>query len=70
MEPLEYRSIVPLEVLAASLAMRLSIEEREWLWRGLSKRTEAERREEVQRARGASRTCYTHRLHKGRLGNL
>jgi hypothetical protein len=43
MEPLEYRSIVPLEVLAASLVMRLSVDELEWLWRDLAKRTEEKR---------------------------
>jgi hypothetical protein len=52
MEPLEYRRIVPLEVLAASLAMRLSIDELEWLWRELAKRIEAERGEEVRKGQG------------------
>jgi hypothetical protein len=43
MEPLEYRSIVPLEVLAISLVMRLSVDELEWLWRELAWRTEEKR---------------------------
>jgi hypothetical protein len=51
-EPLEYSCIVPLEVLAASLATRLGVDELEWLWRELAKRTEAERREGVRSARG------------------
>jgi hypothetical protein len=44
MEPPEYRSIVPLEVLAASLVMRLRVDELEWLWRELAQRTEEKRR--------------------------
>jgi hypothetical protein len=44
MEPPEYRSITPLEVLAASLVVRLSLNELEWLWRELARRTEEKRR--------------------------
>ena len=43
MEPPEYGSIFPLEVLATSLAMRLSVDELEWLWRELAQRTEEKR---------------------------
>jgi hypothetical protein len=52
LESLEYRRIVPLEVIAASLAMHLSIDELEWLWRELAKRTEAERGEVVRKGQG------------------
>jgi hypothetical protein len=43
-DPLE-RPIIATEVLAASLAMRLTLEELEWLWRDLAKRAEEKRRE-------------------------
>jgi hypothetical protein len=46
MEPSESRSILPLEILATSLVMRLSLNELEWLWRELAKRTEEKRRKE------------------------
>ena len=50
MEPSEYRSTLPLELLASSLAMRLTLDELDWLWRELAQRTEAQkRREEVLR---------------------
>jgi len=39
------RPIFATEVLAASLAMRLTLEELEWLWRDLAKRAEEKRRE-------------------------
>jgi hypothetical protein len=39
------RPIIATEVLAASLAMRLTLEELEWLWRDLAKRAEEKRRE-------------------------
>jgi hypothetical protein len=58
MEPPAYRRIVPLEVLAASLAIRLSVDELEWLWRELAKRTESEARRGPQTARRTSRTGY------------
>ncbi len=49
MEPPEYPSTLPLEILAASLAMRLTLDELDWLWRELAQRTEAQRREEAPR---------------------
>jgi hypothetical protein len=61
MERLEYRRIVPLEILAASLAMRLSVDELEWLLRELAQRTEAERREEAQREQGEPPVPATYR---------
>jgi hypothetical protein len=51
MERPEYPRSLPLEILAASLAMRLTLDELDWLWRELAQRTEAHRREEVQRER-------------------
>jgi hypothetical protein len=39
---------LPLEILAASLRTRLTLDELEWLWRELAQHTEAERRGEVQ----------------------
>jgi hypothetical protein len=52
MEPPEYKSTLPLEILAASLTTRLTLDELEWLSRDLAQRTEAHRREEVHRAQG------------------
>ena len=43
MELHKYSSTVPLEVLAASLAMHLSVDELEWLWRDLARRTQEKR---------------------------
>jgi hypothetical protein len=54
MEPPEYKSTLPLEILAASLATRLTLDELEWLSRDLAQRTEAHRREEVHTEQGAS----------------
>ncbi len=42
MEPLECRS-TPLEVLATSLVMRLSVDDLQWLGRELAKRAEEKR---------------------------
>jgi hypothetical protein len=44
----EYRSIAPIEILATSLVMRLSVDELEWLWRELAQRTEEKRRKECK----------------------
>ena len=51
MELSEYKSTLPLEVLATSLVSRLTLDELEWLSRVLAERTEEKRRKE----RG---TCY------------
>jgi hypothetical protein len=53
MEPPEYKSTLPLEILAASLATRLTLDELEWLSRDLAQRTEAHGREEVHTEQGA-----------------
>ena len=53
MEPPEYKSTLPLEILAASLATRLTLDELHWLSRDLAQRTEAHRREEVHTEQGA-----------------
>jgi hypothetical protein len=52
MEPPEYKSTLPLEILAASLTTHLTLDELEWLSRELAQRTEAQRREEVHREQG------------------
>ena len=52
MEPPEYKSTLPLEILAASLATRLTLDELDWLSRELAQRTDAHRREEVHREQG------------------
>jgi hypothetical protein len=66
MEPLEYRSIVPLEVLAASLTMRLSVDELEWLWKELATRTEAEKRKDAEIEQ---RESLSYPLRTGTLGS-
>ena len=48
MGPRAYRSTAPLEVLATSLAMGLSYNELEWLWRELARRAEEKRRKECK----------------------
>jgi hypothetical protein len=52
MEPPEYKSTLPLEILAASLTTRLTLDELDWLSRELAQRTDAHRREEVHREQG------------------
>jgi hypothetical protein len=44
MEPPKYRPTLPLELLAASLAARLTLDELDWLWRELAQHTEAHRK--------------------------
>jgi hypothetical protein len=61
MEPPEHPSTLPLEILAASLAMRLTLDELDWLWRKLAQRTEAHRREEVPRAQREPLVRVTYR---------
>jgi hypothetical protein len=46
METPKSRSIAPLEILATSLVMRLSLDELEWLCGELAQRTEEKRRKE------------------------
>lgn len=45
MKPTEFGSTIALEVLAASLAMRLAPDDLEWLWRELNQRVERKRLE-------------------------
>jgi hypothetical protein len=52
LEPTGYKSTFALDLLAASLAMRLGVDELEWLGRELVKRTEVERRKEVHGEQG------------------
>jgi hypothetical protein len=65
MEPLEYRKTLALEVLAASLQMRLTLDELEWLWRELAQRTQAQKRRKAARREGGERLD---RLTRGTLG--
>jgi hypothetical protein len=61
MEPSEYRSVTAIEVLTTSLAMRLTPDELEGLWRELSRRT-AEKRPEASESgeRGRSNCRESH----------
>ena len=45
MEHPEYKSTLALEILATSLATRLTLDELEWLWPELAQRTEQKRRQ-------------------------
>jgi hypothetical protein len=46
MEPSEYKSTLPLEILATSLVTRLTLDELEWLSRVLAQRTNEKSRKE------------------------
>jgi hypothetical protein len=61
MEPPEYRSSFALEILAASLATRLTLEELDWLSRELARRTEAQRYDEDQIKQGEPLAPDTYR---------
>jgi hypothetical protein len=67
MELSEYKSTLPLELLAASLATRLTLDELEWLTRDLARRTEGERREEAQ-SKSKERVSATGRRSLGSVG--
>ena len=45
MEHPEYKSTLALEILATSLATRLTLDELEWLWPELAQRAEQKRRQ-------------------------
>ncbi len=48
MESTEYKSTLPLEILATSLVTRLTLDELEWLHNALAQRTEEKRRKELK----------------------
>jgi hypothetical protein len=75
MGPSEYKSTLPLEILAASLATRLTLGELEWLWRALAQRAEEKRRKELMatpsvRPMDASygQVADAHNIHTGHHG--